>query len=40
VLVSGEDEVLVAPDPLAAGDIVIIRGNERARPGQAVTIQE
>ena len=40
VLVSGEDEVLVAPDPLAAGDMVIIRGNERARPGQAVTIQE
>ena len=40
VLVSGEDEVLVAPDPLAAGDVVIIRGNERVRPGQAVTVQE
>ena len=40
VLVSGEDEVLVAPDPLAAGDVVIVRGNERVRPGQAVTVQE
>lgn len=38
VLAAGESEVLVAPEGLAVGDLLIVRGNERVRPGQAVKV--
>jgi len=39
VLVSTQTEALVEGDGLIQGDIVVVRGNERVRPGQAVRIE-
>ena len=39
VLVSTETEALVQAEGLSEGDTVVIRGNERVRPGQAVRIE-
>lgn len=38
VVATAKDEALVVADGLAAGKRVVIRGNERLRPGQAVTV--
>ena len=40
VLASTADEVLVQGDGLSAGDTVVVRGNERLRPGQAVSVAQ
>ena len=38
IVARGRDEVLVRGETLQAGDTVVIRGNERVFPGQALTI--
>ena len=38
VIASTETDVLVRTDELRAGDRVVVRGNERLRPGQAVSV--
>ena len=39
VLVSTQTEALVEGEGLVPGDVVVVRGNERVRPGQAVRIE-
>ena len=39
VLVSTRTEALVEADGLSVGDVVVVRGNERVRPGQEVRIE-
>ncbi len=39
VLVSTRAEALVEGDGLVAGDVVVVRGNERVRPGQDVRVE-
>ncbi|MCB9741169.1 MAG: efflux RND transporter periplasmic adaptor subunit [Alphaproteobacteria bacterium] len=39
VLARGESEALVRGEGLQAGDVLVTRGNERLRPGQAVSIR-
>ncbi len=39
VLVSTQTEALVEADGLVEGDVVVVRGNERVRPGQAVRVE-
>jgi hypothetical protein len=39
VLVEAGDRVLIAADGLSLGDELIVRGNERLRPGQPVTTE-
>jgi len=38
IIARGRDEVLVRGEALAAGDLVVTRGNERVFPGQPLTI--
>jgi len=40
VLASGGAELLVEADGLAVGDVLVVRGNERLRPEQPVTVTE
>ena len=39
ILVATQTEALVEGDGLVQGDVVVVRGNERVRPGQAVRIE-
>jgi hypothetical protein len=40
VLASGREAVLIRADDLAAGDLVVTRGNERVFPGQPLIVLE
>lgn len=40
LLASGDASALVRGEGLAEGDVLVVRGNERVRPGQAVVVKE
>jgi len=40
IVASGRDEVLIQAEGLAAGDVVVTRGNERVFPGQPLIVLE